>query len=265
MRKSKKDLKWFFAIGKPWYMKWWLWLCTLIIVLAIPFIINELYIFGDSTGRGYFTLWEAKDALAFYGSLLAAIGTIALGIVAIWQNEKANDINQRLLKIEELKAVPFLHIDMPQCVMQSFREHEIDLCIAFRNDTTSIINIVDVSNVNFDLYLLNNKGSIPFCENWTKHYSVLPHQSRQMNFFIENKKTEPPLLDCFTIISKYGFCQLLCNMEIKIRFVNSKDLYVQKYEFSIGIHKSSEDNKYKTIIEDVESTILKEESTNGQA
>lgn len=43
MRKNKKDIKWFFAMGKPWYMKWWLWLCMFIIVLSIPIIINSTF------------------------------------------------------------------------------------------------------------------------------------------------------------------------------------------------------------------------------
>jgi len=96
MRKNKKDIKWFFAMGKPWYMKWWLWLCMLIIVLSIPIIINELYKFGNSTGRGYITLWDAKDALAFYGSFLAFIGTISLGVLALHQNQVFKDENEKM-------------------------------------------------------------------------------------------------------------------------------------------------------------------------
>lgn len=95
MRKNKKDIKWFFAVTKPWYMKWWLWLCTLIIVLSIPIIINELYKYGISTGRGCITLWDAKDALAFYGSFLAFIGTISLGVLALHQNQVFKDENKK--------------------------------------------------------------------------------------------------------------------------------------------------------------------------
>ncbi|WP_294458498.1 hypothetical protein [uncultured Allofournierella sp.] len=61
-------------------------------VIAIPIIINELYLINS----GYITVWEGADVLAFYGALLGAIGTVVLGLVAWRQNE-------RLLKLEETK------------------------------------------------------------------------------------------------------------------------------------------------------------------
>lgn len=77
--KKKHDINWFFACGKPWYQKWWVWLIALAIILAVPFAINESY----KAGKGYQTLWEAKDVLSFYGSFLAFLGTIALGALAL--------------------------------------------------------------------------------------------------------------------------------------------------------------------------------------
>lgn len=60
--------------------------------IVIPIIINELYLINS----GYITVWQGADVLAFYGALLGAIGTVALGLVAWKQNE-------RLLKLEEIK------------------------------------------------------------------------------------------------------------------------------------------------------------------
>lgn len=96
MHKGKKDVRWYFAIGKPWYAKWWLWFSTFIVVLAIPIIINEQYKYGNSTGTGYYTLWEAKDALAFYGSFLSFVGTILLGALVLHQNKVFKDDNEKL-------------------------------------------------------------------------------------------------------------------------------------------------------------------------
>ncbi len=46
---------------------------TLVIVaIAVPFIINELYKAND----GYMTIWGAEEVLAFYGELLGALATI---------------------------------------------------------------------------------------------------------------------------------------------------------------------------------------------
>lgn len=65
-------------------------LLLVIVVLAIPVLINEAY----KINKGYYTVWEGADVLAFYGSITGAIGTIVLGIIA-WQQ------NNRLLKLEE--------------------------------------------------------------------------------------------------------------------------------------------------------------------
>lgn len=68
----------------------------LVITLIITIIINECYI----PNNGYLTLWEAKDVLAFYGSFLSFVGTVVLGAVAIFQNKKANETNERLMELE---------------------------------------------------------------------------------------------------------------------------------------------------------------------
>lgn len=76
-------------IDKPWYKKWWIWTIS-ICVAAFPIIINEAY----KLNSGYCTLWNAADALSYYGSFLGAAGTMILGAIA-WQQ------NKRLLRIEE--------------------------------------------------------------------------------------------------------------------------------------------------------------------
>lgn len=73
---------------------WWILLLIIIILIAIPFIINESY----KANKGYETLWGAKEVLAFYGSMLTFLGTCFLGALALWQNRKANETNQNLVK-----------------------------------------------------------------------------------------------------------------------------------------------------------------------
>lgn len=92
----KNRIKSFFAYGKPVHKKWWFYITLLLILgllIAIPFIINESYKHG-----GYVTIWRASDVLLFYGSCLAFIGTVSLGALALWQNKKANNINNNLTK-----------------------------------------------------------------------------------------------------------------------------------------------------------------------
>ncbi len=80
----------------------------LLSTLSVPFLINELYKLGSVIGRRYHTLWEAKDVLSFYGSFLAFLGTVALGALALFQNQKfkqENDLAQS--RIERINSKLF--------------------------------------------------------------------------------------------------------------------------------------------------------------
>ena len=90
---------------KPIYKKWWFWasiVLLIILVVLVPFLINESYkttLIPESDK--YSTKWSAADALAYYGAALSFVGTIVLGALAFWQNEKAQETNNRLLELEK--------------------------------------------------------------------------------------------------------------------------------------------------------------------
>lgn len=86
---------------------------VIFILVIIPLIINCTYLIGTPNGITN-TKFEASDMLSFYGSFLAFLGTVALGILALWQNNKFKDendksqakfekINQKLLEIDITK------------------------------------------------------------------------------------------------------------------------------------------------------------------
>lgn len=79
----------------------------IIILLLIPIAINESY----KVGNGYVTNWNAADVLAFYGSFLSFAGTVILGIIAIWQNDKAHQLNQQLQKLEQAQYVSMVSVN----------------------------------------------------------------------------------------------------------------------------------------------------------
>ena len=81
--------------------KWWFWLlisAAFLIIVQVCFRIPAPCYYLDAA-------WEAGDLLTF-------VGTIVLGYIAIYQNRKANDINQRLLQIEETRLKPSLSMIM---------------------------------------------------------------------------------------------------------------------------------------------------------
>lgn len=68
----------------------WFYVAFFLFSLLVPVIINELYLYGQNTGSGYVTIWEAADTLAFFGSFLSFVGPAVLGAVALFQAETAN-------------------------------------------------------------------------------------------------------------------------------------------------------------------------------
>ena len=73
-------------------------LVALLFIIGIPLIINWLYM----QNKGFQTVWNGEDVLAFYGAILGAGGTIVLGVVAWKQND-------RLLRLEETKYSHLLY------------------------------------------------------------------------------------------------------------------------------------------------------------
>ncbi|MEG1726256.1 MAG: hypothetical protein RR313_12770 [Anaerovoracaceae bacterium] len=116
-RKSH-DVKQLFACGKPWYKKWWIIgliviILIAIILIAIPSMIDDAYMRGLTLTEPN-TTFSSSDLLGFYGSFLAFIGTVALGVLAIYQNIKANNLSNRLVELDEKRFhaqyIPFLKV-----------------------------------------------------------------------------------------------------------------------------------------------------------
>ena len=92
-----------------WYKKWWLWLLiVIIIVFVIPIVINFCYTKIDFCP----TDWNGGDALQFYGSILSFIGTILLGVLALWQNYTLNKQNVSYQRMLEIKDLPVFQINI---------------------------------------------------------------------------------------------------------------------------------------------------------
>lgn len=69
-------------------------------------IINEAY----KIGKGYITLWEPADTLSFYGAYLSFVGTVVLGAIAVYQNKKAQEVNDQLQKMQQAQFVSMVSI-----------------------------------------------------------------------------------------------------------------------------------------------------------
>ena len=109
MKRVKELLK------KPWFF-----IILFLASLIIPFVINWAYKCGLNSENAFVTMWGADDVLSFYGSYLSAIGTIVLGIVAIYQNnkaseqtERANELAEQMQRLEQARFVSM--VDLAVC------------------------------------------------------------------------------------------------------------------------------------------------------
>lgn len=86
---------------------------VLLAVVGGPLIIN--WMFSKPACCDFFAVdWEAKDALAYYGSALGFLGTVIFSGLALWQNhviQEANDKHTRMLEdMERIKNAPHLAV-----------------------------------------------------------------------------------------------------------------------------------------------------------
>ena len=81
----------------------------LLFVLFVPFIINVAFQ-KPALNDVFISKWGAGDALGFYGSIIAAIGTIVLGYVAVSQNRKAHDINVQMQRLQQAQFISMVSI-----------------------------------------------------------------------------------------------------------------------------------------------------------
>ena len=161
---------------------WW----VVLFILLIPIIINSSYktdgivynivikkpiiesgeVKTDVNGnvvldKGLFknpiiTMWGAETVLIFYGSFLAFIGAIYLGITAQKQNERLIDINKKqmetVLITQHASIVKFTQVNIREYEDQEKTE------IAFFNDSKG--DIKKTCNLLFNIYFESSKNNV---------------------------------------------------------------------------------------------------------
>ncbi len=98
-----------FHYKQPFYLNWWLYplvlLIVLLLVFGIPIFINELY----KNNSGYMTLWEAKDVLSYYATILSGIITVT--VLAVTLNHNRNMLKNQIIFNRAQTKQPFFIID----------------------------------------------------------------------------------------------------------------------------------------------------------
>lgn len=93
------------------------WIATILICVgafALPLLIVHMLFKWNSGNSWLAAEWSAGDVLGYIAGFESLIGTIALGIVTVYQSNKANEANERLAKennqLQKISIQPLLPI-----------------------------------------------------------------------------------------------------------------------------------------------------------
>lgn len=126
---------------------------SLIAILDIPLLINELYKHGLNIENTYTTMWGAEAVLSFYGAFLAFIGTTTLGIITIIQNNRATDISKKAYNDTKIAQLPlfeatnnFTLADNPLHNIKTEgwkvgENYGADICFTMQNDSGKLFQV----------------------------------------------------------------------------------------------------------------------------
>jgi len=105
--------------------------------------------------------WEAKDALAYYGSALGFVGTVIFSGLALWQNhiiKTESDLRAELVeKMELQKNMPIISIN---AVRNSGKMKDLDFTISNLSDNIAkniVLSKISIKNIDGTEYWNNGK------------------------------------------------------------------------------------------------------------
>lgn len=167
----------------------------ILITVLTPIIINELY----KLNRGYLTLWGASEMLSYITTIISAAATVYVSWIAITQNKKANEINDRLLKLEEINSVPSLSIIEAKTFFVEYSDKAVHFKVYLKNISNGIIDIMSVSDLNIHIITSSITDTLNFINQGLDFPTLLPGQEKQLDFSLDKhddefKLCEPELI-----------------------------------------------------------------------
>ncbi len=167
----------------------------ILITVLTPIIINELY----KLNRGYLTLWGASEMLSYIATIISAAATVYVSWIAITQNKKANEINDRLLKLEEINSVPSLSIIEAKTFFVEYSDKAVHFKVYLKNISNGIIDIMSVSDLNIHIITSSITDTLNFINQGLDFPTLLPGQEKHLDFSLDKhddefKLCEPELI-----------------------------------------------------------------------
>lgn len=235
------------------YGKWWAVTIVAVLLLIVPCaLMPQILSHFDRPGSWIETLgFHKDDLLNFYASFFTFAGTVLLGVAAVFLSQQANDMNKRLLKIEENEYIPTIDINcMAPEELTDFALKDvfsinlndsfidIDPDMEISTDSTGDIVALSMSNVsktdiiNIELFQLSLKlkygagKSIPLpyenltisLNNKVPYHSTIPFLIGGMNMDLPEGIPDTPILGVTVEFHSTNFLG---------------DIYVQKIKFDL--------------------------------
>ena len=225
-------------------------LCTLgiIAIFALPLLIVHL-LFKWNSGVDFFVAkWSAGDALAYVGTMLTFIGTIALSYMALKASNKANELSQKVIDMElnnyKLDLRPFV-------LVSDWNAYEIDCTELIDNPAKKYIQIGKYQNGNalgLAIKLTNTSNSCI-----TVQYSTGISRNPELNWgnAAVNQSNLKMILspgesDEFVFYATKEFMEKQISHRVKIELI-LENRFSKRYKESFTVLITSLSNKVKTL------------------
>ena len=148
-------------------------------------------------------------------------------------------ISDRLLKIEEINSVPCLCIDNEQSGFYEFDEDSIHLKLFVRNITKGIIDIKDVSNIEFHIPQSDRNVILHLAKGCLEFPTLLPNQDKQLDFCANAHADKPLITSYHDLIKKFKYkLNLVGNIDIMLNYSGSEQIYCETVKICCAVNLS---------------------------
>lgn len=247
---------------KPFNKRYW-WI--LLIILLIPIVAIMVFLIAKYCyDKGLYS----KEFFELIGAILGYSGTAFLGLLALWQNDRANDINDRLLKLEESHILPYIAINGPivnvvkyekqrpnnsyDNISCSFGNPNITFIFPIKNITKTFISRIYVEEIEITGEYHDRDGiskSDVFIDN--KIETLI------LNSFLEPNVEKHFLISILTNQNPLFYSQFFVMMKLKLVYLNNIESNEQRLNF-VAIRDIVDDNLYIVTKEVLDEITIKQ-------
>ena len=190
---------------KAWYLNISFWVLLSIALVAIfPTLANLFLRYVLNVDPNY----SLGDAMEYYGAVIGFIGTVALGIIALYQNYSFKNENDRLMQLQNAPYFSFVKVENIDLIGETKKTkddiNKVTYVLA-ENNTTLVRVDFDMKNISkYPIINLSYRGQV-FDTNEKRWYSLVQNQ-KDRSIVIEPGSLERESI-AFTPIWFDNICQ----------------------------------------------------------